>query len=141
MAETPDRPGGLALIGRQILRMRLYYGWSQAELARRAKVSQATISRIERGVHRGLSIGRLGAVVEALHVRDVLFERPPSVPQTDLEIMLFGDRWKRAGEIADRRLRWPTPVADTPAEADRDDQPLTEADLEAELDAVLGGWG
>ena len=76
---APDRPGGLAMIGRQVLRMRLYYGWSQAELARRAGASQATISRIERGVHRGLSIGRLAAVLDALHVADVIFERPPTL--------------------------------------------------------------
>ena len=112
----PDRPRALARIGRQVLRMRLYFGWSQAELGRRAKLSQGTISRLERGVQRGLSIRRLAAVIDALHVADVTFERPPTVPQTDLEIMLFGDRWKRAVEVADRRLRWPAPEDEEPSE-------------------------
>lgn len=30
--------------------------------------------------------------------------------------MLFGDRWQRAVEGADRRLRWPAPHADQVAE-------------------------
>jgi transcriptional regulator with XRE-family HTH domain len=140
-SHKPDRPTALAKIGRQVLRMRLYYRWSQAELGRRAKVSQASISRIERGVHRGLSVGRLGAVIDALHVLDVRFERPPTVPQTDLEIMLFGDAWQRAGALADRRLRWPervpAPDAEVGAASDQGQRPMTEA----ELDAALGGWG
>lgn len=107
MTAVPDRPTALAKIGRAVLRLRLFYGWSQAELGRRAKLSQGTISRLERGVQRGLSIRRLAAVMEALHVADVTFDRPPTVPQTDLEIMLFGDRWQRAVEGADRRLGWP----------------------------------
>ena len=81
-------------------------------------VDQTTISRVERGVQRGLSLGRLAKILDALRVGDVLFEKPPTVPQTNLEIMLYGDRWKRAVNEADRRLHWPAPpepVEDTDA--------------------------
>jgi hypothetical protein len=54
-----------------------------------------------------MSIRRLGAVMDALRVGEVTFDKPPTVPQTDLEIMLYGDPWQRATREADRRLRWP----------------------------------
>ena len=81
-------PKALAKIGRGILRMRLFWGWSQADLEHRSGVDQTTISRVERGVQRGLSLGRLAKILDALRVGDVLFEKPPTVPQTNLEIML-----------------------------------------------------
>ncbi len=83
IAEPPARKPAMAKIGRQILRLRLYWGWSQAELGRRAKLSQSTISRLERGVQRGISTGRLAQVMEALRVGEVTFDRPPTVPQTN----------------------------------------------------------
>jgi transcriptional regulator with XRE-family HTH domain len=98
----------LAKVGRGVLRLRLYRGWSQADLEQRSKVDQTTISRLERGLQRGLSIRRLAAILDALHVGDVVFDQPPLItPPTNLEIMLFGDRWERAGREADRRLGWP----------------------------------
>ena len=57
-------------------------------------MDQTTISRLEHGRQRGLSIRRLAAILDALKVGDVVFERPRTVPQTSLEIMLFGDRWR-----------------------------------------------
>lgn len=111
LTEPPAPKSAMAMIGRQLLRLRLYWGWSQAEVGRRAKLSQSTISRLERGVQLGISIGRLAAVMKALRVSDVVFDRPPTEPLTNLEIMLGGDSWLRAGEEADRRLRWPPPVA------------------------------
>lgn len=103
-------PKALAKIGRGILRMRLFWGWSQADLEYRSGVDQTTISRLERGVQRGLSLRRLAKILDALRVGDVLFEKPPTIPQTDLEIMLYGDRWERAVTEPDRRLHWPAPL-------------------------------
>jgi transcriptional regulator with XRE-family HTH domain len=94
------------LFGRAILRLRLYFGWSQRELGRRARLHQSTISRVERGRQPGLSLKRLFAICRALRVVDVdLVTRKPSVPPTDLEVMLRGDRWARAVATADRRLQ------------------------------------
>jgi transcriptional regulator with XRE-family HTH domain len=115
----PDEPTertrtSLEKVGRAVLRLRLYFGWSQRDLEARANVDQTTISRLERGVVHGLSIRRLGAILDALHVGDVVFDQPELiVPPTDLEIMLFGDRWARACREADRRLRWPKPTSHT----------------------------
>jgi transcriptional regulator with XRE-family HTH domain len=91
---TERRRTSLEKVGRAVLRLRLYFGWSQRDLEARANVDQTTISRLERGVVHGLSIRRLGAILDALHVGDVVFDQPELiVPPTDLEIMLFGDRW------------------------------------------------
>jgi transcriptional regulator with XRE-family HTH domain len=106
-ANSGSRPAAISTIGRGILRLRLFWGWSQAELERRSGVDQTTISRLERGLQRGLSIRRLAAILDALRVGEVMFDRPATIPQTDLEIMLYGDPWKRAMAEADRRLRWP----------------------------------
>jgi transcriptional regulator with XRE-family HTH domain len=100
----------MAKIGRQLLRLRLYWGWTDAEVGRRAKLSQSTISRLERGVQAGISMGRLTLVMQALRVDEVTFDRPPTVEQTSLERMLRGDPWLRATTEADRRLGWPPPV-------------------------------
>jgi transcriptional regulator with XRE-family HTH domain len=105
---APTRPNALAKIGRAILRLRLYLGWSQAELEHRSKVDQTTISRLERGRQGGLNIRRLAAILDALQVGEVIFDQPPLItPPTNLELMLFGDRWERAKREADRRLGWP----------------------------------
>ena len=109
-AARPVQKSPVAKIGRQLLRLRLYWGWSQAEVARRANLSQSTISRLERGVQHGISIGRLTRVMKALRVGDVIFDRPPTQEQTSLERMLYGDPWVKATEEADRRLGWPPPV-------------------------------
>jgi transcriptional regulator with XRE-family HTH domain len=93
------------LLGRAILRLRLYFGWSQRELSRRARLHQSTISRVERGKQAGLSLKRLFAICRALRVVDVdLVTRKPSVPPTELELMLRGDRWARAVVAADRKV-------------------------------------
>ena len=101
------RPTAMAKMGRAILRLRLFWGWSQQELEARSGVDQTTISRLERGVQHGLSIRRLAAILDALRVGNVTFDKPPTVPQTSLEILLYGDPWERATKEADRRLRWP----------------------------------
>jgi transcriptional regulator with XRE-family HTH domain len=92
MAEQHRQRRSLAKVGRAVLRLRLYWGWSQQTLEARSRVDQTTISRLERGTQRGLSIRRLAAILDALHVGEVVSDRLPTVPQTDLEIMLYGDR-------------------------------------------------
>ena len=92
-------------VGRAILRLRLYWGWSQAELGRRSGLDQTTISRLERGRQEGLAIRRFFAILRALQVGEiVMLPRPPAAPMTSLELMLSGDPWKRAINEADRRL-------------------------------------
>jgi len=105
------------LFGRAILRLRPYFGWSQRELGRRARLHQSTISRVESGKQAGLSLKRLFAICKALHVVDVdLVTRKPSVPPTELEIMLRGDHWARAVATADRKLFGGRRVGPTPGE-------------------------
>jgi transcriptional regulator with XRE-family HTH domain len=118
--ERDSRPTAMEKIGRGVLRLRLYLGWSQATLEAKSGVDQTTISRLERGLQTGLSIRRLAAVLDALHVGDVLFEQPRlAAPPTDLELMLRGDRWARAVREADLRLDWPaTPAGQASAASD-----------------------
>src|SRR5215510_10742368 len=60
------RMNAASLIGRAVLRLRLFWGWSQTEVERRSGVDQTSISRLERGVHPGLYIGSAFRVLEAL---------------------------------------------------------------------------
>jgi transcriptional regulator with XRE-family HTH domain len=93
------------LIGLGVLRCRLHWGWSQKELERRSGVDQSTISRLEHGLQKGLSLRRLFAILKALRVIDVLFEpQRPSVAPTALDLMLWGDPWEQAVRRADERL-------------------------------------
>ena len=45
-----DRRRGTTSRGQRVKRMRLHYGWKQQELAERAQVKVALVSRIERNV-------------------------------------------------------------------------------------------
>lgn len=108
---------GLRLIGRAVLRFRLYRGWSQHDLEARSGVDQTTISRLERGRQRGLSVRRLASIVGALAVDDVVFARHPNERQTELERMLSGDRWLKASRQADRLLGWSV-ASDTSSDRD-----------------------
>jgi len=101
------RQSATAKIGRAVLRLRLYLGWTQRQLEAASGVDQSTISRLERGVHLGISTRRLALLLDALHVGEILFDRPPTAPQTAVERMIYGDPWARAGAEADRRLAWP----------------------------------
>lgn len=96
------------MIGRGVLRLRLYHGWSQRLLERKAKVDQTTISRLENGKQHGLSIRKLAAILDALQAGDVIFDQPKLLaPPSSFERLIYGDRWARACREADRRLRWP----------------------------------
>ena len=93
------------LLGRAVLRLRLYWGWSQKDLERMSGVDQTTISRFERGLQRGLSLPRIAAILDALRVGEVAFlPRRPIAPHTSLELALYGDPWERAKAAADERL-------------------------------------
>jgi transcriptional regulator with XRE-family HTH domain len=97
----------LAELGRALLQLRLFRGWSQQDLERSSGVDQTTISRFERAEEGGLSIHRLAAMLDALKAGRVDFLPPPGPPPTALELMLHGDGWKRAGAAADLRLARP----------------------------------
>ena len=49
--------------------VRIRQGWRQSDVAQRASVSAATVSRLERGRFDGVSVGTVGAVGAALDVR------------------------------------------------------------------------
>lgn len=92
-------------VGLAVMRLRLYWGWSQKDLELLSGVDQTTLSRLERGRQAGLSIRRLFAILGALRVGEVQFlPRTPLVPPTPLELLLHGDPWKRAIAEADRRV-------------------------------------
>jgi transcriptional regulator with XRE-family HTH domain len=52
----------------RIRELREKAGWSQAELARRARVGQATVSRIEAGATKGVDLQTLERLARALKV-------------------------------------------------------------------------
>ena len=64
-------------IGARIRRARLHYGMSQAELARRIKVSLNAMNRIEGGETPDPRASRIKAIADVLHVSaDYLLGRP-----------------------------------------------------------------
>jgi transcriptional regulator with XRE-family HTH domain len=106
--DPPPRPKAIEQIGRAVLQLRLYRGWRQVDVGTRAGVDQMTVSRLEHGVQKGLSLRKLAAILDALLVGEV--QAKPwsrSGPPTELERMLHGDPWRRATERADRRLGRP----------------------------------
>ena len=107
-ADPAPRKLALEQMGEAVLRLRLFRGWTQSDVELAARVDQTTISRLERGGQRGLSIQRLARILDALRVGEISFSPPkPAIPPTDLELMLRGDPWQRAGDRAARRLARP----------------------------------
>jgi transcriptional regulator with XRE-family HTH domain len=93
------------MLGRGLLRLRLYIGWSQRDLEGKSGVDQSTICRLETGHAANVGSARLCAMLRALRVGDVVFlPRFPAVEPTALELMLRGDPWKRAVAEAERRV-------------------------------------
>jgi transcriptional regulator with XRE-family HTH domain len=93
------------MLGRGMLRLRLYIGWSQRDLERRSGVDQSTICRLETGHAANVGSARLCAILRALRVGDVVFlPRFPAVEPTALELMLRGDPWRHAVAEAERRV-------------------------------------
>ncbi len=56
-------------LGQAMRALRRHRGWTQDELARRARVSQASISRVESGGGSRLTIRTIGRIAEALGAR------------------------------------------------------------------------
>jgi transcriptional regulator with XRE-family HTH domain len=93
------------LLGRGLLRLRLYFGWSQRDVEHASGVDQSTICRLETGHAANVGSARICAILRALRVGDVVFlPRLPTVEPTALELMLRGDPWKRAIGEAERRV-------------------------------------
>src|SRR5829696_5158081 len=60
------------LLGRGLLRLRLYMGWSQKDVERVSQVDQSTLSRLETGKAANVGSARICAVLAALRVGDVV---------------------------------------------------------------------
>ena len=56
----------LATLGREIARMRQTSGFTQSELASRARVSRATVAALENGATRELGFNKVMAILAAL---------------------------------------------------------------------------
>jgi transcriptional regulator with XRE-family HTH domain len=92
-------------LGLAVLRLRLYRGWSQAQLERASGVDQTLISRFERGKVPGLAMRRLYAILKALRAEEITFgPGPRTVPQSSWEDAMYGDLWERAGRVAEARV-------------------------------------
>lgn len=70
-----DRPVNDVRVGSAIRAVRLRRGWTQADLARRAGVSAATVSRVELGRLDTVDLGRLRRLAAPLEVRIDLIAR------------------------------------------------------------------
>lgn len=104
-------------VGAAVRDARQALGWSQADLARRCGLSQATVSNVER-CDGDASIGTIGAVLDALSIRPELRLRSPFVdrrPQRDVvhrPCVAYVDRRLAAGgwdvelevEVTDDRM-------------------------------------
>lgn len=78
---------------------RVNRGWRQRDLARAARVSDATISRVERGHIDGVSVGTLRRIASALDIRVELVPRSRSA---NLERLVSA----KHGELAESVIRW-----------------------------------
>jgi transcriptional regulator with XRE-family HTH domain len=67
----------LLTIAREVLRMREALGWSQAELAAKAAMSQSTISRVEHALAPELTVGKIRSIAEAMGGRIAFELQPP----------------------------------------------------------------
>lgn len=56
------------MIGQRVIELRQARGWGQSELAERAQVAQATISRIENGQRRNPGTETMRRIAQALNV-------------------------------------------------------------------------
>lgn len=75
-------------VGEALRVNRIALGWTQSELAKRARVSRQWLIKVEAG-HPGAELGRLLSVLHALHLA-VAFPRrqPPTAGEVDLDRFL-----------------------------------------------------
>jgi transcriptional regulator with XRE-family HTH domain len=76
-------------MGRKIRRLREELGVSSSELARRARVSQSQVSRLEHGKHH-FRMSTLERIAEALGVHPVYFYMEPDAGKTSLPESVYG---------------------------------------------------
>ena len=72
-------------LGRRVAAERILKGWTQAELAERAELTQASIARIERGRNPGLRVDTLFSVAQALEVKTDYLMGLDDRKESDLE--------------------------------------------------------
>lgn len=76
----PKRPS-CDVIAENVKRARLARGWSQTELATRAKVAQSRVSEVENAVHR-IRTETIDAIADALQVPPATLLIPAETTQT-----------------------------------------------------------
>jgi DNA-binding Xre family transcriptional regulator len=74
----PEVQLGFEILGAAVKRRRIVLGWSQRELERASGVDQTIISRLERGILRGIRFSRFARLVAAMNGLDV--DRPHPRP-------------------------------------------------------------
>jgi transcriptional regulator with XRE-family HTH domain len=78
---------------------RIRHAWSQRELARRAGVSDAIVSRLERGHVDGIAVGKIRRISKALDIR---VDLAPRSRAADMDRLVAG----KHAALAEAIIRW-----------------------------------
>jgi transcriptional regulator with XRE-family HTH domain len=93
---TPEEQHGFELLGAAVRRRRRFLRLTQSELARRARIDQSVLSRIERGGRWGIGWRRFARLVDALGGLD--FGPPGARPVVPPDRIV--PDWRREAEEA-----------------------------------------